>query len=163
MMSGQVLVGVISDTHGYFDPSIPRCFQGVSHILHAGDIGSMEVHAQLLKIAPVNAVSGNVDLGRLPESFKTQQVVELYGVRIWLVHILGNPHRLPQSVEKRILGIRPHIVVFGHSHQPLNERIGPILFFNPGSAGPKRFHLPRCLGLLEIEAGQVKTKLIDLQ
>ena len=163
MVSGRALVGVISDTHGYFDPLIPVWFGGVSHILHAGDIGSLEVYEQLLRIAPVIAVSGTVDLKQWSASFKPQQLVELLGVRIWLLHILGNPHRLPQYLEKKILRIQPHVVVFGHSHQPYMERIGSILFFNPGSAGPKRFHLPRCLGLLEIEGEEVRTRIIDLQ
>jgi putative phosphoesterase len=162
MVSRRELVGVISDTHGHFDPSIPVWFEGVSHILHAGDIGSREAYDQLLSIAPVTAVSGNVDIGQWFSSFKSQQLVELFEVRIWLVHILGNPHRLSVTMEKEIIRIQPQVVVFGHSHQPFIERLGSVLFFNPGSAGPKRFHLPRCLGFLEIESGRVEAKITDL-
>ena len=162
MVSRVEHIGVISDTHGYFDPSIPAHFKGVSHILHAGDIGSRETYDQLLSIAPVTAVSGNVDIGQWFSIFKSQQLVELFEVRIWLVHILGNPHRLSTTMEKMIAKVRPQVVVFGHSHQPFIEWLSSVLFFNPGSAGPKRFHLPRCLGLLDIENGRLQARIVDL-
>ena len=161
MVSRRELVGVISDTHGYFDSSTPARFQDVSHILHAGDIGSREVYDQLLRIAPVTAVSGNVDIGQSFAGLKSQQLVELFEVRIWLVHILGNPHRLSPVIEKEIIRLEPKVVVFGHSHQPFIEQLGSVLFFNPGSAGPKRFHLPRSLGFLEITNRRVEGRIVE--
>ena len=131
MMSRKHVVGVISDTHGLFDPEIPLCFEGVSHILHAGDVGSAEVCERLRKIAPVTAVSGNVDLGRSFHSFKPHHLVELFGLRIWLVHILGDPHQLPESLERALGRLQPQVVVFGHSHQPFAAWVGPVFFFNP--------------------------------
>jgi uncharacterized protein len=79
-----------------------------------------------------------------------------------MVHILGHPHRLKPEMEKQISRIQPGIVIFGHSHQPFVKKKGSTLFFNPGSAGPRRFSLPRCLGLLEIEKGEIHGKIIDL-
>ena len=79
-----------------------------------------------------------------------------------MIHILGHPHRLCAEMQDQIGGIQPHVLIFGHSHQPFLQKIGAILFFNPGSAGPMRFSLPRCLGLLEIEKGEAQGKIIEL-
>jgi putative phosphoesterase len=156
------IVGVISDTHGLVDPKISTLFEGVDHILHAGDLGNLQVYHELQKLAPVTAISGNIDEGNLPSGFEPQTTVDLYGVRIFMIHILGNPHRLTAEMQNQIGTIQPSVLVFGHSHQPFLQTIGSILFFNPGSAGPKRFSLPRCLGLLEIEKGQTQGKIIEL-
>ncbi len=155
-------IGVISDTHGLFDSKIPIVFAAVDHILHAGDIGDLKIYHQLQKLAPVTAVSGNVDEGCLPPGFESQCTAELYAVRIFMVHILGNPHRLKPAVRDQISRAEPDVVIFGHSHQPFRQRIGSVLFFNPGSAGPKRFSLPRSAGLLRIEDGRVEAEHVRL-
>jgi putative phosphoesterase len=151
-------IGVISDTHGLFDSKIPVLFAGVDHILHAGDIGNLQVYQQLQRLAPVTAICGNVDEGRLPPSFEPQRTIELYGLRIFMIHILGNPRRLKSPMRDQISQVQPEVVIFGHSHEPFLQRIGSILFFNPGSAGPKRFSLPRSAGLLQIENGKVEAR-----
>jgi putative phosphoesterase len=161
-MCGKRIVGVISDTHGIFDPSVPNLFQGVDCILHAGDIGTLRVYQQLESLAPVTAVVGNMDDGHLFLNFASQKVLEIDGFRIWLLHVLGNPHQLPLHVRQELARIQPKVVVFGHSHQPFLEEIDSVLFFNPGSAGPKRFSLQRCLGFLEIEGGKVKGRIVEL-
>jgi uncharacterized protein len=161
-MSRKLVIGVISDTHGLFDPRIPALFAGVSHILHAGDIGDLQVYRQLQVLAPVTAISGNVDEDLLPPAFPPQQTIELHGVRIFMVHILGNPLRLNPSLKQQITQIQPDVLIFGHSHQPFIQTIGHTLFFNPGSAGPKRFSLPRSVGILEIDKGQPHAWLIPL-
>ena len=156
------IVGVISDTHGLVDSKINTLFEGVDHILHAGDLGNLQVYHELQKLAPVTAISGNIDEGNLPSEFGSQTTVDLYGVRIFMIHILGHPHRLTAEMQTQIGRIQPDVLIFGHSHQPFLQKIGSVLFFNPGSAGPKRFSLPRCLGLLEIEQGQAQGKIIEL-
>ena len=158
----QELIGVISDTHGQFDPKIPSVFKGVSHILHAGDIGGLRVLHQLEQIAPVTAVSGNVDEGNVPPGVDEEKTIQLLGLRIFMVHILGNPHRLARALQERINDLQPDVVVFGHSHKPLIEKHGRVLYFNPGSAGPKRFTLPRSLGLLRVHGGEPHGELIFL-
>ena len=158
----QELIGVISDTHGHFDPKIPNLFKHVSHILHAGDIGKLDVLQQLERIAPVTAVSGNIDEGNVPPGVHAEQTLELGGLRIFLIHILGNPRRLSRALQQRIDGVQPDVVVFGHSHEPLIEKHGRVLYFNPGSAGPKRFSLPRSVGLLRIRHGTPHCELISL-
>ena len=158
----QDLIGIISDTHGQFDPKIPQAFEGVRHILHAGDIGDLQVLRKLEKIAPVTAVWGNVDEGNVPPGVDVEKTLQLCGLRIFIIHILGSPQRLTRVPQQRIDQVQPDLVVFGHSHKPLIERHGRVLYFNPGSAGPKRFSLPRSVGLLRVQQGEPHGELIYL-
>ena len=148
-------IGVISDTHGLVRPEVSRVFQGVDHILHAGDIGGEDVLAQLSAIAPVTACAGNNDGWRCGPAGKTARV-ELGGLRFLLVHIRDEAavalRREPADV-----------VVFGHSHKPLEEREGGVWWFNPGSAGPRRFSLPVCVGLFEQVRGKWRARHVPLQ
>jgi len=156
------LIGIISDTHSTFDPKIPSLFKGVSHILHAGDIGDLRVLQQLQQIAPLTAVSGNVDEGNVPPGVEEETTLHLCGLRIFMVHILGNPQRLNRALQQKLDRVQPDVVVFGHSHKSLIEKHGRVLYFNPGSAGPKRFSLPRSLGLLRVHQGEPQGELIFL-
>jgi uncharacterized protein len=140
-------IGIIADTHGLFDPAIRRHFRGVDHILHAGDIGDRSVIEQLEQIAPVTAVSGNVD-GYEQSGFSSETIIELAGRRIAIRHILYEGGKLTKDGRVFLEHAQPDIYVFGHTHQPKIEWHGKTLLFNPGSAGPKRFKLPRCLGIL---------------
>ena len=158
----QNAIGIISDTHGQFDPKISHVFKGVRHILHAGDIGDLQVLKQLESIAPVTAVWGNVDEGNVPPGVDEQKTLELCGLRIFMTHILGSPQHLGRALRQRIEEVQPDVVVFGHSHQSLIERHGKVLYFNPGSAGPKRFSLPRSVGLLRSHNGEPQGELIYL-
>jgi len=156
-----IQIGVIADTHGLFDPAIRRHFKGVDHILHAGDIGDQSVVEQLEQIAPVTAVSGNVD-DEEQSGFPSETVIELAGCRIAIRHILYEGGKLTKGGGAFLDRERPDICVFGHTHQPKKEWLGDTLLFNPGSAGPKRFKLPRGLGLLHLSGTGVKSSLISL-
>ncbi|MCI0419681.1 MAG: metallophosphatase family protein [Acidobacteria bacterium] len=158
----QKIIGVISDTHGRFDPKIPGLFKAVSHVLHAGDIGDLRVLEQLGRLAPVTAVSGNIDEGNVPPGLEAEKTVLLCGVRIFMIHILGNPQQLSRALQQKIERVQPDVVVFGHSHKPLLEKQGSVLYFNPGSAGPKRFALPRSVGLLRVQQGEPHGELVYL-
>ena len=142
-----IRIGVIADTHGLFDPAIRRHFRGVDHILHAGDIGDRSVIEQLEQIAPVTAVSGNVD-GYEQSGFPSETVVTLFGTRVGLRHVVYEGGKLTRDGRAFLDREQPDICIFGHTHQPKVEWFGKTLLFNPGSAGPKRFTLPRCLGIL---------------
>ncbi|MCS6296106.1 MAG: metallophosphoesterase family protein [Nitrospira sp.] len=154
-------IGVISDTHGLFDRSITRHFAGVEHILHAGDIGPGDVLAQLARIAPVTAVSGNVD-GFDASGIPVEQTVELAGHRVAIYHRLYEGGRLTREGMDVLARIRPALCVYGHTHQPKAEWRDGVLLFNPGSAGPKRFRLPRAVGLLLFQNGSIETQHIIL-
>ncbi len=156
-----IRIGVIADTHGLFDPAIRQHFKGVDHIFHAGDIGDRSVIEQLEKIAPVTAVSGNVD-ENAQSGFPSEATIELAGRRIAIRHVLYEGGRLTKDGQAFLDCERPDICIFGHTHQPKVERLGKTLLFNPGSAGPRRFSFPRGIGLLTIQKEKVLPKLICL-
>ena len=152
-------LGLISDTHDFLDPKIPALFQGVEHILHAGDIGAPSLLLELELIAPVTAVSGNTD----DESFgyRETQIVHLAS-RIFLLHHIVNPHSLSDNLRSRLDRARPDVVMFGHTHKPFNETIGGVLFFNPGYAGRQRFDLPRTVATLRLDGKMLRPELLSL-
>ena len=154
-------IGIISDTHGIFDRGIIRHFAGVEHILHAGDIGKREVIEQLEQIAPVTMVSGNVD-GFQASGFPVEQVIELAGYRIALYHRLYEKGTLTRDGASFLKRTNPDICIYGHTHQPKAEWREGVLLFNPGSAGPKRFHLPRAIGLLLLHHPAIEPQHITL-
>jgi uncharacterized protein len=156
-----IRIGVIADTHGLFDPAIRRHFRNVDHILHAGDIGKRSVIEQLEQIAPVTAVSGNVDDGEQCV-FPSEAMIELAGRSIAIRHILYKGGKLTEGGRTFLQDTQPDICIFGHTHQPKAEWFSKTLLFNPGSAGPKRFSLPRGIGLLTIRKEKVLPKPIRL-
>ncbi len=152
-----VRLGLVADLHGRFDPLLPAVLAGVSRILVAGDTVDESLLLLLGRIAPVLAVRGNNDrshgLRRLPE-FLT---CEAGGRRLLMTHDRKDP-RLPFELQR----VRPEILVVGHSHVPLSRRAGGLWTINPGSAGPKRFRLPRTAGTLRLSA-RPRLSLWDLE
>ena len=166
-------VGVVSDTHGLLRPEAIEALAGAEVILHAGDVGVREVLDGLSALAPLFAVRGNVDGGwarLLPE----RRLLDLGGASVLLLHdraLVGpDPFEGEAAAPSRRRAARQRVpaaggdcvIVFGHSHQPLAERRGGVLWFNPGSCGPRRFSLPVCVGRLSIEDGRVRHRLIAL-
>ncbi len=141
-------IGVISDTHGYFDPQIPELFAGVEHILHAGDIGHPRVIGELERLAPVTAVLGNVDGGW---HFRETEIVTLEG-RKFLIHHIVDVRAPAEALQRRLTQVAPDVVVFGHSHKPFCQALDRTLYLNPGYAGKSRFGLPRSLAVLHCGA-----------
>jgi putative phosphoesterase len=152
-------VGVISDTHNFFDPKIPSLFAGVEHILHAGDIGNPTIIAQLEEIAPVTAVNGNTDdpAFRYPQT----RIIEIEKTR-FLIHHIVSPHVLEASLAARIKTEQAGWVLFGHTHKPFWDIVNGITFFNPGYAGKSRFGMERTLAILECDAGGIKHRYVPL-
>ncbi len=153
-------IGVISDTHNFFDPQIPRLFAGVEHILHGGDIGLPPIIFQLEEIAPVTAVLGNTDDPGL--RYRLTETIELEQ-RKFLLHHIVNPHRLEDSLLERISRDRPAVVVFGHSHKPFCESIDGTLYFNPGYAGKSRFGMKRTLAILHCQEHRIQAEYLELE
>jgi putative phosphoesterase len=146
-------VGVISDTHGLLRPEALEALSGVDHILHCGDIGGEDVLSELRVLAPLTACAGNVDGFRCGEAGETARA-SLGGMRFFLVHILDRPHRPRPEVLAELRREPADVVLFGHSHLPHDERVGAIWFFNPASAGPRRFDYPCSVGFFERRRGK---------
>ena len=151
-------IGVISDTHGWLDPKVPELFAGVSHILHAGDIGPDALIAELETIAPVTAVIGNTDGS---STFRLTECVTLAG-RKFLVHHIVEPRALKEELRLRVARERPDAVVFGHTHKAFCETVNGVLFFNPGSAGKPRFGRGRTAAILHCDGKEIRPELLTL-
>jgi putative phosphoesterase len=152
-------IGVISDTHGRFHPTITAHFAGVEHILHAGDIGNAAVLDQLATIAPITAVTGNVDWGGpLDGQYPRIQQLTLGGCAVYMTHIGGQPKNVVRALPQP----KPQVYIFGHSHIAVVEHHEDVLFLNPGSAGPARFGRQPSLALLTITDGLPRAEIIWL-
>jgi uncharacterized protein len=148
-------IGIISDTHGLLRPEAERALQGVELIIHAGDIGDPEVLAKLKRIAPVFAVRGNVDTAPWAKELAATAVVEANATSFYVLHNL------------RELDLRPDaakfdFVISGHTHQPEQWQRNGVLYINPGSAGPRRFHLPVSLALVDLAKRPWKAEFVEL-
>jgi putative phosphoesterase len=155
-----VLIGVISDTHGKLDKQVLSLFAGVRRIIHAGDIGSEELIWELEKIAPVIAVRGNVDSNTM--CYPNERMAVIEGRTFYVRHQFSTVEKMT-AAQRRIIEQRmPDVVVFGHSYQAYAEQWRGTLLFNPGSAGPKRFSLPRTVGLIEIQDEHITSRIIEL-
>ena len=148
-------IGLISDTHSLLRPEAVAILRGSDHIIHAGDIGDMEVLTALRRIAPTTAVRGNNDRGNWASAIAETEVVEVGGVLIFVIHDI------------RDLGIDPktagmHIVVSGHSHKPLIKERNDVWFVNPGSAGARRFTLPISVAEIKVTGKTIKPRIIEL-
>jgi len=148
-------IGVISDTHGLLRPEVAEALRGVAHILHAGDVGAPEVLEELRTIAPVTAVRGNVDGDEWASALPVNEVVEIEGISIYMLHILDELDLKPKAAGFEV-------VVYGHSHKPSSEAKNGVLYFNPGSAGPRRFKLPVTVGRLVIDDGKVRGEIVEI-
>ena len=145
-------LGVIADTHGLLRPEVFHAVAEVDHILHAGDIGSLELLAELEALAPVTAVYGNTDGSEVRQRVPRVAQVELDGFDIVVTHgdQLGSP--TPEKLNAAFPDAQ--ILVYGHTHRPLLTIVDVVVtVMNPGSAGARRFKLPPSVGILELEAG----------
>ena len=150
-----MLLGVISDTHGLLRPEAVQALRGVERIIHAGDVGGPEVLAALEAIAPVVAVRGNNDRGPWGQALPHTRTVDAGGSLIYVIHDVAELDLDPAAA-----GIR--VVIAGHSHRPGQQERDGVLWFNPGSAGSRRFKLPIALGRLVVERGVVRAEIVTL-
>ncbi len=148
-------IGIISDTHGLLRASALAALSSCDLIIHAGDVGKEEILDELGAIAPVAAVRGNIDRGSVAEKLPDRQVLELEGCKLLVLHDLAELELDPQEAGYKA-------VIFGHSHRPLIETRHGVLYFNPGSAGPRRFRLPVTIGRLTVGGADVSARIIDV-
>lgn len=152
------LIGLISDTHGRMRPEALSALAGCSLIVHAGDVGGGRVLDALRAVAPVHAVRGNVDDPHDP-GLSDRLDLEIDGCRIHVVH----GHQLGAPTPERLAAaVRADVIVFGHTHRAVVQRVGGALVVNPGSAGPSRFGLPVSVGILTIAEGLPEVTIVAL-
>jgi hypothetical protein len=136
-------------------PEALAALQESHHILHAGDVGAPEILQKLAIIAPVTAIRGNIDKAPWARKLPETEVIEIAGIAIYMLHDLAKLDLKPQAAGFQV-------VISGHSHVPRHETRDGVLYFNPGSAGPRRFKLPVTIGRLTIEAGNVRPEIIPI-
>lgn len=148
-------IGIISDTHGLLRPEVVERLAGVDHIIHAGDIGRMDVILELRKIAPTTAIRGNIDSDEWAAGYPLTAFVKLGGRSFYVLHNLAELDLDPAAA-----GI--DVVVSGHSHRPRIESVDGVIYLNPGSAGPRRFSLPVALATLELSGDEIRPCILEV-
>ncbi|HKE09482.1 MAG TPA: metallophosphoesterase family protein [Candidatus Acidoferrum sp.] len=150
-----MLLGVISDTHGLLRPEALHALREVKLIIHAGDVGAPEILVQLKNIAPVFAVRGNVDTQPWARELPETAVVNVTGLSFYVLHNLRELDLKPEAS-----GFQT--VISGHTHQAEQQLRNGVLYLNPGSAGPRRFHLPVTVALLEMTEKPLRARIVPL-
>jgi putative phosphoesterase len=150
-----ILVGVISDTHGLLRPQAIDALRGSDLIIHAGDVGRPELIDELRAIAPTFLVRGNVDTGHWAASLPATEIIEAGGLLLYMLHDISELDLDPAAA-----GFAA--VVFGHSHQPSIETRNGVLFLNPGSAGPRRFKLPVTVARVRVAGRELQPEIVPL-
>jgi putative phosphoesterase len=148
-------VGLISDTHNLLRPEAKAFLQGSDYIVHAGDICDPAVLEELATIAPVTAVRGNNDRGSWAKELRETEFVQVGKIGIYVIHDLAQ-----LDIDPVAAGLR--VVVSGHSHKPMVDERGEVLYVNPGSAGPRRFKLPISVGELIVNGRSVSARTVEL-
>lgn len=151
----ELLIGVVSDTHGLLRPEALEALAGAKLLIHAGDIGSPDILPALARLAPVEGVRGNVDTEAWARAIPETTVVEIQGRTLYVLHDLKQ-----LDLDPRAAGF--DAVISGHSHVPANEMRNGVLYFNPGSAGPRRFRLPVSVGRLWVSSAGIRGETVML-
>jgi hypothetical protein len=155
-VSESIAVGVISDTHGLLRPEAVAALHGSDLIVHAGDVGAPGILEALRAIAPTFAVRGNVDTAPWAGILPMTEVVEAGPLQLYVLHDIA-----ALDLDPKAAGFAA--VIFGHSHRPAADVRDGVLYFNPGSAGPRRFSLPISLARLDVVNGELRHRLIELR
>jgi uncharacterized protein len=153
--SDALRVALISDTHGLLRPEARAFAGGCDYIIHGGDIGSAAILDELSALAPLIAVKGNNDRQAWAAHLPDTEMIRVGGVFMYVIHDISE-----LDIEPRAAGAQ--IVVSGHSHKPLIEFRDGILYVNPGSCGPRRFHLPLSVGEIRVDGTKVKARIVEL-
>jgi putative phosphoesterase len=155
-MKAGIKIGVVSDTHGLLRPQVLPALAGVDRILHLGDVGDPAILKALAKVAPVTAIRGNIDQSGPCSKSPETEVLLLGGHYLYMLHNLNELHLDPAAAKFAA-------VLSGHTHKASIERRKGVLYFNPGSCGPRRFELPVTLGLLRVkEDGELEAEVVTL-
>ncbi len=151
-------IGIISDTHSWWDDKFAVYFNGCDEIWHAGDIGNEEIACRLNELAPLRAVYGNIDGSVIRRKYKELEIFETDGVKVVMTHIGGYPGKYAPGIKKILLEEKPRIFISGHSHilKVINDTQLGLLHINPGAAGKQGWQVVRTLVILYIDGGTIK-------
>jgi uncharacterized protein len=151
-------VGLVSDTHGFWDDKLDAFFADVDELWHAGDIGSIELLDSLSKKRTTRAVYGNIDGGPIRLAAKPFLFFECEGVSVLMAHIGGYPNKYDRAYQKLLDDYRPTLAIAGHSHilKVIFDKKRNLLFMNPGAAGISGFHSVRTALRFTVDNGEVK-------
>lgn len=148
-------VGVVSDTHNLLRPRVLERLQGCDRILHAGDVGDLEILEPLRRIAPVEAIRGNTDAGATAAALPERLEGDLGGLPFGMVH---RREDIDRTWPRRL-----RLLVFGHSHRPELEWQGNCILLNPGACGQRRFHLPLTLAILTVADNRIVPEILSVE
>lgn len=152
-------IGLLSDTHGYFDPQLNDLFKECDEIWHAGDVGHHEVYQALQRICKViRIISGNIDGKQIRGIAPEELFWKVENRTIFMKHIGGYPDKYTPSIRKQLIELQPDIFVCGHSHilRVIYDKKLNVLYLNPGAAGKEGFHVVRTALRFTIETDKVK-------
>jgi putative phosphoesterase len=149
-------IGLISDTHGLLRNEALQALSGSDLIIHAGDVGDSQILDALRRIAPLVAVRGNIDTAEWAKSLPETAVAEAGSANIYVLHDVNALDLDPSAAGFQI-------VVCGHSHKPARSERNGVLYINPGSAGPRRFHLPITIARLDVSVTPCSVEFVDLE
>ncbi|MFA4992240.1 MAG: metallophosphoesterase family protein [Candidatus Omnitrophota bacterium] len=160
-------IGVISDTHipikcCELPQGLLKGLKGCELLIHAGDLVDECVLEELGKIAKVEAVYGNMDPQKLKSALPEKKTLEACGKKIGIMHGYGHPDKLVELLKNEFIQQKPDIIIFGHSHVPMNDYVDGTLFFNPGSATDTVFTPYRSYGIIEIDKGKISARICKL-
>jgi uncharacterized protein len=153
-----VSIGLLSDTHGYFDPLLRKFFAECDEIWHAGDIGNMDTLVEMESFKPLRAVYGNIDGADIRAVVPLDNKFSCERVKVWLTHIGGYPGNYDQRIRKEILTDPPQLFISGHSHicKVIYDKDKSLLHINPGAAGKYGFHKVRTAIRFKVSHDKVK-------
>jgi len=155
MSKRDILIGVISDTHGLLRPEALDVLRGSDMVIHAGDVGSAAIIEELRRIAPVSAVRGNIDTDAWADGLPMTEIVDVGERTFFVLHQIAELDLDPAAA-----GFAA--VIFGHSHQPSIETREGVLYLNPGSAGPRRFRLPVSIARVRVSPEEIRPEIVTL-
>lgn len=162
-----IRIGVISDTHipdkaGDIPRKVLDEFKDVDMIIHAGDLVDLNVLEKLENVcSDVKAVCGNMDYAEVRKKLPEKQLLYIGGYKIGLMHGYGAPDKLIDILTHIFKDESVDLIIFGHSHVPINEKRGKILFFNPGSPTDKIFSPYNSFGIIEID-DKIEARIVRL-
>lgn len=151
-------VGLLSDTHGYFDAKMKGFLWNVDEIWHAGDIGTLDLLDQMNNVAPVKAVYGNIDNHSIRQELRITEIFKVENIKVLLTHIGGYPNHYEHQIKQLLLAEKPNLFISGHSHilKVIYDKKLDLLHLNPGAAGKSGFHNVRTMLRFKIIGDQIK-------